>query len=96
MASSNLKNDNHNDYINFGTNNNSQTGSTPFHDVPIELTSVKGYKDFLRDLHKDHDRKFVTVLNEEMTQGYIIENGNIIANIQGDARNYLVHQACDE
>ncbi|CAL9731861.1 hypothetical protein MOUN0_M07096 [Monosporozyma unispora] len=95
--------------INSGTNNNysgshiynmnsgsSHSSSTFFHSAPVELTTISGYKDFLNNISEKQRRKCVTVLKEDMSQGYILEDGDIIANIYGEAKTYLVDQACDE
>lgn len=74
----------------------SHSSSSFFYSAPIELTTVEGYKQFIKKIEGNVKRNHVTVLKEDLSQGYILEDGNIIANIQGEAKNYLVNQACDE
>lgn len=76
--------------------NNSQSSSVFFHSAPIELTTVEGYNQFIKKLEKKNNRTHVTVLKEDLSQGYILEDGDVIANIYGEAKNYLVSLACNE
>ncbi|CAL9736166.1 hypothetical protein MOSE0_J03532 [Monosporozyma servazzii] len=74
----------------------SHSSSTFLHSAPVELTTVSGYQAFLNNISEKQRRKCVTVLKEDMSQGYILEDGDVIAHIYGEAKTYLVSQACDE
>lgn len=73
--------------------NESRSSSVFFYSAPVELTTVEGYNQFIKKLEKRDNRRHVTVLKEDLSQGYILEDGTIIANIYGEARNYLISQA---
>ncbi|CCF59191.1 hypothetical protein KAFR_0G01570 [Kazachstania africana CBS 2517] len=60
--------------------------------TPVELTTVKGYKDFMKQ-HPNDDRSFATVLTEDFSRGYIIKDDEVIANVYGEAKDYLIEKA---
>lgn len=97
MASIQDQNNNHSDKPFYNMNSGSSHSSSAFfHSAPVELTTVEGYKEFVNNISTKHRGKYVTVLKEDMSQGYILEDGDVVANIYGEAKNYLVNQACDE
>lgn len=94
--SNNNKNNNNGPRLYNMNSSHSHSSSTFLHSAPVELTTVSGYKDFINNISEKQRRKCVTVLKEDMSQGYILEDGDVIANIYGEAKTYLVNQACDE
>lgn len=57
--------------------------------APVELTSVKGYEDFI---NKSNKLNYTTVLKEDLSQGFVMSGSDVIANVYGEAKDYLVEQ----
>lgn len=70
------------------TNFTHSTGSF-LKSAPVELTTVKGYNDFVSKLEKKND-KISTILREDKSQGYVLQDGEVIATIYGEAKDYLL------
>lgn len=57
--------------------------------APVELTSVTGYDEFINKLGR-HNDKVSTILSEDKSQGYVLQDGEVIATIHGEAKDYLL------
>ncbi|CCK72321.1 uncharacterized protein KNAG_0J02410 [Huiozyma naganishii CBS 8797] len=58
--------------------------------APVELTTVEGYRDFIE---KKAGPNCTTVLEDDMSRGYIVKDEQVIADIYGAARDHLVQLA---
>ncbi|SMN21848.1 similar to Saccharomyces cerevisiae YBR085C-A Putative protein of unknown function [Maudiozyma saulgeensis] len=58
--------------------------------APVELTTVAGYKDFVK---RYSHTAFTTVLKEDQTEGYVIKDGDVIATVLGDALKHLIKES---
>lgn len=74
------------------SSNSSMTRSTSsfVRSAPVDLTSVNGYSDFISRLD---GKEYTTVLKSDYSEGYVMRDGEVIANIYGDAKDYLVRIA---
>ena len=61
------------------TNFTHSTGSF-LQSAPVELTTVSGYQEFLKK-------------QEKKSHGYVLKDGEVIANIIGEAKDYLLDLA---
>lgn len=55
--------------------------------APVELTTVSGYNDFLRSYKS---KSTSTLFNDDKSQGYVVKDGEVLATITGEAREYLL------
>lgn len=58
--------------------------------APVELTTVSGYNDFVEKLNKKDGTEISTILSEDKSQGYVLQDGETIATIHGEAKDYLL------
>ncbi|QLQ79762.1 hypothetical protein HG537_0C04110 [Torulaspora globosa] len=58
--------------------------------APVELTTVSGYNDFIERLNKKDGGQISTILSEDKSQGYVLQDGETIATIHGEAKDYLL------
>lgn len=70
------------------TNFTHSTGSF-LQSAPVELTTVSGYQEFLKKQEKKN-YEIQTVLSEDKSHGYVLKDGEVIANIIGEAKDYLL------
>lgn len=67
---------------------NQSTGSF-LQSAPVELTTVKGYEEFIaKQQALKHSTS--TVFNDDKSIGYVLKDGEVIATISGDAKDYLL------
>ncbi|EDO17022.1 hypothetical protein Kpol_1065p38 [Vanderwaltozyma polyspora DSM 70294] len=59
--------------------------------APVEISTVKGYHDFIAK-QKKYDN-IQTIFNDNKSEGYVLRDSEVIANITGDARDYLLELA---
>ncbi|CCE93008.1 uncharacterized protein TDEL_0F01970 [Torulaspora delbrueckii] len=71
------------------TNFTHSTGSF-LKSAPVELTTVTGYNDFIKKLNKKDGDKISTIIAEDKSQGYVLQDGETIATIHGEAKDYLL------
>lgn len=57
--------------------------------APVELTSVKGYQDFIAKQHK-LKRSVSTQLSEDRSMWYVLHDSEVVATVTGDAKDYLL------
>lgn len=57
--------------------------------APVELLSVSGYQEFIAKNEK-HGKKISTILSEDKSVGYAMLEGQVVATIHGEARDYLL------
>lgn len=55
----------------------------------MELVTVSGYEEFI-DKNKKHNKKISTMLSEDKSVGYALLDGQVVATIHGEAKDYLV------
>lgn len=74
--------------------NNLSTSTNSFlNSAPVELTSVTGYRDFVK---RYSNSKISTILKKDQTEGYVIKDGEVIANVVGEALAHLLEESlCD-
>ena len=73
------------------TNFTHSTGSF-LQSAPVELTTVSWYQEFLKKQEKKN-YEIQTVLSEDKSHGYVLKDGEVIANIIGEAKDYLLDLA---
>lgn len=71
------------------TNFTHSTGSF-LKSAPVELTTVTGYNDFIKKLNSKDGDKISTILSEDKSEGYVLQEGEVIATIHGEAKDYLL------
>lgn len=57
--------------------------------APVELTSVKGYQDFIAKQRK-LKRSVSTQLSEDRSMWYVLHDSEVVATVTGDAKDYLL------
>ncbi|SCW03695.1 LAFE_0G16182g1_1 [Lachancea fermentati] len=57
--------------------------------APVELTTVKGYEDFMAKQQKSN-ANVTTILSEDKSCGYVLKGGEAIATISGEAKDHLL------
>lgn len=70
------------------TNFTHSTGSF-LQSAPVELVTVSGYQEFI-DKNEKHNKKISTMLSEDKSIGYALLDGQVVATIHGEAKDYLV------
>ncbi|CCD22923.1 uncharacterized protein NDAI_0A07690 [Naumovozyma dairenensis CBS 421] len=73
------------------SNNSSHSTTSFLTSAPVELTTRKGYEDFINN-RKHKDFKLSTVLkpNDGALDGYVLKDGgDVIAIVKGEAMDYL-------
>lgn len=82
----------------YKTGNNDTTHSTGsfLQSAPVELTSKKGYDEFMvkQEKHygKDNLGKITTILKDNDEPGYLLRDGEVIATVQGELKDHLMKQ----
>lgn len=70
------------------TNFTHSTGSF-LQSAPVELVTVSGYDEFIAKNEK-HNKKISTILNEDKSMGYAMQDGQVVATIHGEAKDHLL------
>ncbi|AET41266.1 uncharacterized protein Ecym_7446 [Eremothecium cymbalariae DBVPG len=68
------------------TESNGSTGSF-LTSAPLELTTVKGYNEFLKTKRATMTS---TLFSDDKSTGYVVRDGEVLATITGEARDYLL------
>lgn len=71
-----------------GANPTHSTGSF-LNSAPVELTSVKGYEDFIAKQSKSK-HQITTQLSADNSVGYVFNGTEVIATVSGEAKDYLL------
>ncbi|QEU61710.1 hypothetical protein KDRO_E05900 [Kluyveromyces lactis] len=71
-----------------GMNMTHSTGSF-LNSAPVELTSIKGYQDFIAK-QKKLKNQVTTQLSEDKSVGYVLNDSEVLATVSGEAKEYLL------